>query len=487
MLRPEIRDNLRRACRGRLEDAAGRGDHGHPADAQERSGAHQGPRALARAAQGPTPARAGRRDRRHLTDRRRRGGQGGPGSPARPAPQPDVGRADGGRRPAARRDLRGAARRARRARRRRSAADRAGRPPRPARRRGQPGAARSERGARGHDAAAAPLDPGAREGHAADRGHAPDRRRGSAEASPKLAQQIRTLDPAEQAFRQSVLPSTAPLAPRPADLPAAGGRTFTGANAMFRPYQTRVAEPATRRVTCSGTSRPTSNPRRAAVTSLPGLSAARAVSCADDRPRSTAGAVAAACGPRGSASEGPAQALLVPGRSARAPGISSTRSSRRAGSPSARTVLVLQLIAALIFVAYTLIKKDIALPVLPRALLRQVILPDAAGPRPGQGAGSRRRRRHRRQGRRGQLEERAGARDAAPRSRRRGQDLRRRDRFVRPINVLQALRSTSVQATPGPGRCPRTSRSPPTAPTPSCRSTSSPRCSTPTPRPRSRS
>ena len=47
--------------------------------------------------------------------------------------------------------------------------------------------------------------------------------------------------------------------------------------------------------------------------------------------------------------------------------------------PFTRTVLILQLIAALIFVGYTLVKKQIRLPLSPEPYLVQVVLPDAAG------------------------------------------------------------------------------------------------------------
>lgn len=47
--------------------------------------------------------------------------------------------------------------------------------------------------------------------------------------------------------------------------------------------------------------------------------------------------------------------------------------------PYARTVLILQLIAALVFVGYTLNKKGIALPFAPEPYYVEVILPDAAG------------------------------------------------------------------------------------------------------------
>ncbi len=47
--------------------------------------------------------------------------------------------------------------------------------------------------------------------------------------------------------------------------------------------------------------------------------------------------------------------------------------------PLTRTVLVLQLIAALVFVGYTLIKKQIRVPFSPAPYLVQVALPDAAG------------------------------------------------------------------------------------------------------------
>jgi len=47
--------------------------------------------------------------------------------------------------------------------------------------------------------------------------------------------------------------------------------------------------------------------------------------------------------------------------------------------PFARTVLILQLIGALVFVGYTLIKKQIALPFSAEPYLVEVILPDAAG------------------------------------------------------------------------------------------------------------
>lgn len=47
--------------------------------------------------------------------------------------------------------------------------------------------------------------------------------------------------------------------------------------------------------------------------------------------------------------------------------------------PFTRTVLVIQLVAALIFVGYTLVKKQIRIPFTPEPYLVDVILPDAAG------------------------------------------------------------------------------------------------------------
>ena len=104
-------------------------------------------------------------------------------------------------------------------------------------------------------------------------------------------------------------------------------------------------------------------------------------------------------------------------------------------------MLVLQLIAALVFVGYTLIKKEIQLPVQLRALLRRRDrFPTPPGLDPAQGAG---RRRRRRVGRAGSSR---SARRAARRSRRCGSTPSCEGKIfadatasLRPINVLQML------------------------------------------------
>ncbi len=108
--------------------------------------------------------------------------------------------------------------------------------------------------------------------------------------------------------------------------------------------------------------------------------------------------------------------------------------------PYGRTILVMYLIGALIFVGYTLAKKQIRAAVLAAALLRAGGAPERRRSRSGEGAGGGRRRRRGRPRRRRPIRGRAGARRrCASTPTCAGKIFADATASLRPINVLQVL------------------------------------------------
>lgn len=129
--------------------------------------------------------------------------------------------------------------------------------------------------------------------------------------------------------------------------------------------------------------------------------------------------------------------------------------------PLTRTVLVLQLIGALVFVGYTLVKKDIRLPFSPEPYLVDVVLPDGAGLDPGKeplagvaGAAA---------GRVVGVEQRDGQAVATLRlePELRGKIFADATASLRPINVLQVLNVNILPGDPASGPLPEGQEIPP--------------------------